>query len=514
VTRDRLAAPVVFGVAFVAALLPTAVHAFSDPKIYGDRAETGGGGGRWFTGSPAEGYGCAVCHAGGGEVPLNVTGLPADGYVPGTPYIVKLNWAQVAAFSAAAEQRGLRPVSSLVAEFVGEDGNGAGDVTLEPNFAMPAEQCKKTSAADPTRFAATMFNSTAPSADVLECSTSQKNQRCIVGTYPCGSSELRIKWKAPSQWRGPIWFSAGFVTTENATGVPNDNDFVTELVVPMNAKSDGPLYETTLDAGCSVLRVEARPSSGAALYVLTLLGLLGRRRSVRAWTRRSKSSRAAAWLAALCCLVAVGCRDDNLSSARLANVGLYTPGDAGAVDSGAEPMLGCMNPPLPQSADDAGVTDLAGSLSIAFATNLPHGNYDLEVPQPFWNAGVVWIEDDKGHYVKTLEYWKAVKFPLAMKGYLFKSLRYNCPLDMDVVATATLRAHQAHMAMWNGKDANGHVVPDGNYKLMIEVQIDETHIQPINSVPFMKGRTPSMQSPADGSLTGLMGVTLTYTPAK
>jgi hypothetical protein len=512
VTRDWLAACILFGAALLPGLLPAAAHAFSEPKIYGDPAETGGGGGRWFTGSPADGYGCAVCHSGGGEVPLHITGLPVGGYVPGTEYIVKLNWPEVAAFSAGAEQRNLRPSTGLVAEFVSEDGNGSGEVTLQPNFAMPSEQCKRATAADPVRFAATMFSSGAPTADVLECSTSEKNERCLISIHPCGSSELRLVWKAPAQWSGPIWFAAGFVTTENASSAPNDNDYVTELVVPMNAASDGPLYETSLEGGCSVQRVsDVRAGYGLALYALAVLGLLWRRRFGRRSSKRPDLKRAGmAWLGVLACLVVSGCAADERSSAWFANVGLYTPRDAGAADSSA-PMLDCMNPPLSHGgADDAGPADMAGSLAVAFTSNLPHGDYDKE-PTSFWNAGAVWIEDDQAHYVKLLEYWIPSMYPLSMKGYLFTSRRFGCPQDVDVKTGATLRMHQAHMETWNGKDANGHEVPDGNYKLLVELQIDEKHPQTITSFPFMKGRTAWTESPTAASLTGL---TLTYTPAK
>src|SRR5262245_23122316 len=39
-------------------------RAFSDPTIYGKypSQKLGGGGGRYFTGSPADGYSCSVCH--------------------------------------------------------------------------------------------------------------------------------------------------------------------------------------------------------------------------------------------------------------------------------------------------------------------------------------------------------------------------------------------------------------------------------------------------------------------
>jgi hypothetical protein len=61
---DRARAFWLAGLCLVA--LPLPVHAFSDPARFGKYPEEegglGGGGGRFFTGSPADGYGCSVCH--------------------------------------------------------------------------------------------------------------------------------------------------------------------------------------------------------------------------------------------------------------------------------------------------------------------------------------------------------------------------------------------------------------------------------------------------------------------
>src|SRR5687767_4603827 len=56
-------------------------HAYSAPEAYAELAYQGGGEGRWFTGSPADGFGCGVCHtpaAGQREYPLYVQGLPTE----------------------------------------------------------------------------------------------------------------------------------------------------------------------------------------------------------------------------------------------------------------------------------------------------------------------------------------------------------------------------------------------------------------------------------------------------
>ena len=507
-----------FSLVLVAGVRPASVSAFSEPKNYGEDPAKGGGGGRWFTGSPADGYGCSACHSGPGSVPVEVKGLPSDGYVQGTTYTVKLSWASVATYLRSLEARGLRPSTSVVAEFVAEDGTNSGEVFLEPEVALPPELCQPIT--NPPQLAATIF-STPPNAstpsEVVKCSTNQTNQRCVVAVRSCGSSELRMRWTAPAQWRGPIWFSAGFVTTENATGIPNDNDFVTELVVPMNAAVDGPVYETTLGGGCSVVQAVGASGRTRLWQALGLfaLALLGMRSRARRWPL----------LAAGCVLALSGCYKGKASGdAGESNVGLYTPGykvtssivnAVAAAGSGGSPAEDtgrfCQKGISHDAGDsDAGAGNPGGMLTVELTTSLPHGDYD-KTADSFVNAGGIWIEDDQGHFVKTLKYWIALQYPFtSVKSYVQK--RFFCPGGPDVMTGATLRVHAPQTVSWSGKDTKDWVVPDGNYILFVEVQIDEKHTQPVAMFPFVKGRDAwtKMMPPT----TPLSALTLTYTPTK
>ena len=68
-------------------------RAYSDWELFGLETTLGGGGRRYFTGSPVDGYSCAVCHQGGTEPHVQVTGLPLTGYVPGQMYDVEVSWS-------------------------------------------------------------------------------------------------------------------------------------------------------------------------------------------------------------------------------------------------------------------------------------------------------------------------------------------------------------------------------------------------------------------------------------
>src|SRR5688572_27091626 len=94
--------------------------AYSSFPDYLRTIEEGGGGGRLFTGSPADAHGCDVCHSGAPGAPLEVLGLPVDGYVPGQRYEVQFLWPASA------------PHVALMAEFTDLAGAPAGVTALVP----------------------------------------------------------------------------------------------------------------------------------------------------------------------------------------------------------------------------------------------------------------------------------------------------------------------------------------------------------------------------------------------
>ena len=501
--------------------------AFSEPRIYGESADKGGGAGRYFTGSPADGYGCSACHTGQGSLPLRVTGVPVDGYVPGRSYVVHLAWPEAAARANVATAMGLRPSIGLTAEFVAEDGSDSGKVDIEPMFAMAGEFCASTDLTAPRMLAAQLYQTdpsnveNAPSL-VTSCSGSVRNQRCIATIRSCGSSELRLRWTAPPKWRGPIWFSAGFVMTDNASTRPNDFDFVTEVSSPMNAASIGESYESDLESGCSAVPGRPAAGSGIWLFATLLLGLSVFRRSPRLVVK----------LATLVGLMvvgafSVGCADDGermFYGASSDNVGLFTPGyspsvgsgqfpstaeDGGAAGKGAPPTsLQCMGVDFEVAEDgaDAGPPP-AGNLMVNLTTDAPMGIYD-KVPGDRLNYGAIWIEDEQGKYVRGLALWRGLFF-LQLPMFVGKRMRLACP-EADVIASATARMHQTKMLQWDGKNTKGDVVPDGKYVLWVEVQVDE-HELPAASYSFEKGRSPWTNTFPPASPPQSM-LTLTYKP--
>ncbi len=236
------------------------VLAFSEPAYYPSDPAGGGGGGRWFTGSPAEGYGCSVCHTGSPtqqQYPLYVEGLPAAGYVPGATYDVRLTWPEFASNAAALRQAMLAPSMGVVAELLAEQGTASGTIDIDRKNAVPGEICEL-----PAGMLAMDLYSVKPGPapgstqatmppSVTHCDANHLGFRCLLTVRSCGARELDFRWTAPAQWQGPIWFSAGFVATDQLSGTP-ENDSVREVKLPlMPATSGAALYESKLQGGCS-----------------------------------------------------------------------------------------------------------------------------------------------------------------------------------------------------------------------------------------------------------------------
>lgn len=568
------------GLVFVLAMLPlSAARAFSDPTYYGKYPTEiwGGGGGRFFTGSPADGYDCSVCHTSTPtySFPLNVTSLPVDGYVAGKEYKVKVSWPIAANSERASIAQGNHPLTLMTAELLAENGSSSGTLQLasEVLAVNGADTCtpKPEDMGAPAPLAASIYQ-TSKSGETVEitdrkkvCSTGgDEEKRCVLALKQCipgpGASQLQFTWTAPPQWSGPIWFSAGFVSTYNADGIPNDADFVTALSIPMNPKSDGSTYETKLDGGCSVTSHGKSRAASPWLFAffVAALTLMRRRRS---WLRVAVALSVAA--------IGGGCTQKTSGNQvdKPDVVGRYEPGTLvdGGYDAG---KMECQGVDIPSPADSAagasagaggavttyanagngasgtsgitgasgasgasgitgasgmsGASGAGGSAGSATAGMGKGGKLTLTytpMPPPgvtmgYWDRpplkpsyGVVWIEDAMGRFVKTLEFWGMTIYIQAnLHDYLGK--RTYCPVD--VVAQATHFDYSPHTTTWDGKSSKGFVVPDGPYVLWIDIQIDERNPMPSYRIDFMKGSdaitiTPPPMAPQTGT-------TLTYTP--
>ena len=151
-----------------------------------------------------------------------------------------------------------------------------------------------------------------------------------------------------------------------------------------------------------------------------------------------------------------------------------------------------------------------GSLVVSFTETVAPGvigKWDKEETGHV-SAAAIWIEDATGALVRTLDLWCYSPFCIQCLDPYYMRFLGGCKLD--VVTRASLHAYEPWMHTWDGTSLHGTVVPDGDYPLIIDVQIDEIHPMDLVKIPFTKGRMPwTMQLPPAPPHNGL---TLSYKP--
>jgi hypothetical protein len=178
------------------------VHAYSSFADYLRPIQEGGGGGRLFTGTPADAHGCDVCHRGAAGAPLEILGLPEDGYSPGATYEIRFQWPATA------------PHVALMAEFTDEAGAPAGITALAPYSTwQPTELCENEFPAADVCRAGTEADGCCRDIDMTKDACSFPGVRSVFWVLDCGSKSARAIWTAPAAGAGDVWFSTSMVTS-------------------------------------------------------------------------------------------------------------------------------------------------------------------------------------------------------------------------------------------------------------------------------------------------------------
>lgn len=208
--------------------------AYSEPALFpADAVTYGGGGGRWFTGSPRDGFTCEVCHVDATPLELELTGLPSEPYAPGAFYVFELRW----------------PTServTVVGELVDAAGEAVGELTVPPpESQLPADLCEG--------------GGFAPAVETTP------DGRVVASTPACGAARLRLGWRAPAD-AVDVWLHVAAVAGDGSEDPRGDQLRV--LARPLVAPAGEP-------AGC---RVADGPARAPATALLVLLALAARRR--------------------------------------------------------------------------------------------------------------------------------------------------------------------------------------------------------------------------------------------
>lgn len=241
------------------ALVPERAHAFSSSVSFGLTPEESGGGGRYFTGSPADGYTCTVCHEGGQAPKVRVLGLPLSGYHPGLAYEVTVDWPDTL------------PHVALNVEITDQGGIGAGTLYVPPENEL----------IDPERCEGTPFGA----GQVMPILN-----RTLITMESCGAKQLRFLWVAPMVDRGALHFAGSMVSANDMQDVNGDGVTAFTRVLPSPRASAAKATEIT---GCSTVAPGASRTGHAALgaSLLPLLAFgLRRQRMPRIKPRNASGS--------------------------------------------------------------------------------------------------------------------------------------------------------------------------------------------------------------------------------
>jgi hypothetical protein len=232
-----------------------AAHAFSEPLLYGEDPMNGGGGGRYFTGSPLDAYSCAVCHQGAEPPSVRLSGFPSS-FEPGKTYDIALTWTHPAA------------PHGLNLEIVDVDGRAAGVLALPAVESLTAD--------DRCTFTEDELLKDTQASYLVASET-----RSIVGVRACGARSLHFAFTAPKAAR--VALTASIVRSDASEDVSGDG--VLELRQIAYRKG-----ESAPSAGCAA----GMPGRSAASWMAVaawLGGLVVRRRLRRLGVARVSASR-------------------------------------------------------------------------------------------------------------------------------------------------------------------------------------------------------------------------------
>ncbi len=142
-----------------------------------------------------------------------------------------------------------------------------------------------------------------------------------------------------------------------------------------------------------------------------------------------------------------------------------------------------------------------GTLSVSVATSSTGGNY---APR---NILAIWVEDNSGKFVKTLlayadkrkthlNTWEA---STTVAGSVFNSV--------DAITSATQGSHATRTCIWNGTTYSKALVPDGDYKLRMELT-DKNGTGNTASFTFTKG--PGAQKLTPTNVPSFSSISLSW----
>lgn len=149
----------------------------------------------------------------------------------------------------------------------------------------------------------------------------------------------------------------------------------------------------------------------------------------------------------------------------------------------------------------SGLAQTEGTAVFTVRTVTHNGNYAPD------HVLAIWVTNESGQFVQTLKRRAASR-----EQYLYQWISDSNRNDVDGTTGATLGSHQTHVLPWDCTDSAGAVVPDGTYR--IHVEMTERNGQgpwTADTLQFVKGPAPASATFPDQ--TNFRDLSLTYTPS-
>jgi hypothetical protein len=141
-----------------------------------------------------------------------------------------------------------------------------------------------------------------------------------------------------------------------------------------------------------------------------------------------------------------------------------------------------------------------GTLTVTTTTSSAGGNY---APK---NIVAMWIEDEQGEWVKTLLAYAATR-KTHLNTWEAATTAAGSPFNtVDAITGATKSSHGTRTCTWSGTDVNGTLVPDGNYKVWMELT-DKNGTGNFSSFPFTKDTNAQNLTPLNVPSFGSISIT-------
>ena len=160
-------------------------------------------------------------------------------------------------------------------------------------------------------------------------------------------------------------------------------------------------------------------------------------------------------------------------------------GSAGSAGSGDSTSTGG----FANGGTGSGTNSGACTFHFDFTTVTANGKYSPK------NIGAVWIETVQGQFVKSLNVWAQKRIV-----HLIKWNAASAGNLVDAVTSATASSHGMHGADWDCTDMSGNAVPDGPYRLRLEMTEQDSAFfiwppGPSFSIDFAKGGPTTLTPP-------------------